>query len=130
VRVIVIFLAIAGNVSLRDASEILGIHAFELGPRFAGPADISGEDETAVAHPVEMEVGSAFDAWNFDVDEVVGAGVANVYVGGVGVCLGSGMVAGKGGEEGLVLVGAFVNVVDEKRDLLVGVGSTCGSVLK
>ena len=79
---------------------------------------------------MEVEVRGAFDAWDFDVDEIVGAGVADVDVGGVGVCLGSGMVAGKGGEEGLVLVGAFVNVVDEKRDLLVGVGSTCGSVLK
>jgi len=112
VRVIVLFLIIASNASLRNASEILGIHAFELGCRFARPANISSQHELAVAHPVEVEVRGAFDAWDFDVDEIVGAGVADVDVGGVGVCLGSGVPAGKGGDERLVLVGAFVGVVD------------------
>lgn len=60
-----------------------------------------------------MDVGWVFDAGAFELDEVVGDGVANVNVGVVGVVLLVWLFAGQELEVGHVLVFACVWVVGE-----------------
>lgn len=58
-----------------------------------------------------MDVGWVFDAGAFELDEVVGDGVADVNVGVIGVVLLVWLFAGQELEEGHVLVFACVRVV-------------------
>jgi len=60
-----------------------------------------------------MDVGGVFDAGAFELDEVVGNGVANVYVRVIGVILLVWLFAGQELEVGHVLVFACVRVVGE-----------------
>ena len=77
------------------------------------PRGGAADSKVAGGSPLAMDVGWVFDAGAFELDEVVGDGVADVDVGVVGVVLLVWLFAGQELEVGQVLVFACVRVVGD-----------------
>lgn len=77
------------------------------------PRGRAADSQVAGGSPLAMDIGWVFDAGAFELDEVVGNGIADVDVGVVGVVLLVWLFAGQELEVGHVLVFASVRMVGE-----------------